>query len=80
MAGMLTVLQTLVHRGINAHHWMNAFLLACAEQGGHCPQDLTAFLPWAMSETRKHQLSQPLVAAPRRPVEPSSRAPPAQTS
>jgi transposase len=80
MAGMLTVLQTLVHWGINAHHWMNAFLLACAEQGGHCPQDLTAFLPWAMSETRKHQLSQPLAAAPRRPAEPSSRAPPAQTS
>jgi transposase len=66
MAGMLTVLQTLVHWGINAHHWMNAFLLACAEQGGRCPQDLTAFLPWAMGEARKRELSQPLAQSPRR--------------
>jgi transposase len=66
MAGMLTVLQTLVHWGINAHHWMNAFLLACAEQGGRCPQDLMAFLPWAMGEARKRELSQPLAQSPRR--------------
>lgn len=66
MAAMLTVLQTLVHWGINAHHWMNVFLLACAEQDGHCPQDLTAFLPWTMSEVRKRALSQPLAQAPSR--------------
>jgi transposase len=66
MAAMLTMLQTLVHWEINAHHWMNAFLLACAEQGGRCPQDLTAFLPWTMSETRKRALSQPLTQPPSR--------------
>lgn len=79
MAAMLTVLQTLVHWGINAHHWMNAFPLACAAQGGRCPQDLTPFLPWTMSEARKHQLNQPL-APPPHPGEPGSRAPPAQSS
>jgi len=75
MAGMLTVLQTLVHQGINAHHWMNAFLLACAEQGGRCPQDLTPFLPWIMSETRKRALGQPLAQPPRSPMA-SCRTPP----
>jgi transposase len=75
MAAMLTLLQTLVHWGINAHHWMHAFLFACAENGGRCPHDLTAFLPWTMSETRKQQLSQP-VATARCPADPGSRAPP----
>jgi len=75
MAGMLTVLQTLVHWEINAHHWMNAFLFACAEQGGRCPQDLTAFLPWAMGEARKRELSQPLAQPSRSPM-PSCRAQP----
>ena len=81
MAGMLTVLQTLVHRGINAHHWMNAFLFACAEQGGRCPQDLTPFLPWTMGEARKRELSQPLAQPPRSPMA-SCRAqpPPPDTS
>ncbi len=59
---------------------MNAFLLACAEEGGRCPQDLTAFLPWAMGEARKHQLGQPLAQPPKRPAESGSRAPPADTS
>jgi len=34
MAAMLTLLQTLVHWGINAHHWMTAFLCACAGSHG----------------------------------------------
>ena len=75
MAAMLTVLQTLVHWGINAHHWMSAFLSACAENGGQCPQDLTPFLPWTMSAARKQALSQPL-AQPSYLAEPGSRAPP----
>ena len=73
IAGMLTVLQTLVHWGINAHHWMNAFLLACAKHGGRCPQDLTPFLPWAMSEARKLQLAAPL---PQHPAQPKDSPPP----
>jgi hypothetical protein len=75
MAAMLTVLQTLVHWGINAHHWMSAFLSACAENGGQCPQDLTPFLPWTMSAARQQALSQPL-AQPSYLAEPGSRAPP----
>jgi hypothetical protein len=43
--------------GINVHHWLSACLLACAENGGHYPQDLTAFLPWTMSEEGKHKLN-----------------------
>lgn len=76
MAGMLTVLQTLIQWDINPHHWMNAFLLACAEQGGRCPQDLTPFLPWAMSDARKLELAAP------RPQHraPSHNDPPPDTS
>lgn len=75
MAAMLTLLQTLMHWGLNPHHWMSAFLLACAEHGGQCPQDLAPFLPWTMSEERKQALSQPS-AQPALPGEPGARAPP----
>jgi transposase len=75
MAAMLTVLQTLVHWGTNARHWMSAFLLAGAENGGRCPQDLSAFPPWSMSEMPKQALRQPL-AQPSGLEESSSRAPP----
>jgi transposase len=60
MAGMLTLLHTLGHWGINARHWLYAFLHACADNGGQCPSDLGPFLPWSMSEARKRQLTAPL--------------------
>ena len=59
-AVMFTVLQTVLLWGLNPRHWLQAFLQACADHGGHPPPDLSEFLPWTMSAERKHQLSQPL--------------------
>jgi transposase len=59
-AVMFSVFQTLLLWGMNPHHWLQAFLQACADQGGKPPSDLSGFLPWTMSAARKHQLSQPV--------------------
>ena len=61
-AVMFSVLQTVLLWGLNPHHWLQAFLQACADHGGHPPPDLSAFLPWQMSADRRHQLSQPVPA------------------
>ena len=60
MAGMLTLLQTILRWDINPHHWMTAYLTACAENGGQPPLDLSPFLPWQMDEERKQLLSRPI--------------------
>lgn len=59
-AAILTVLQTIRLWGLNPHHWLSQWLQACAEHGGQPPPDLTPFLPWAMTEARQRELSQPL--------------------
>jgi transposase len=59
-AMMFSVLQTLLVWGLNPRHWLSAFLDACAAHGGKIPPDLAAFLPWQMTDERKHQLAQPL--------------------
>ena len=61
-AGMFSVLQTVQLWGLNPHHWLQAFLQVCADNGGKPPSDLAGFLPWTMSADRKHQLSQPVPA------------------
>ena len=48
--------------GLNPRHWLNAFFHACVDHGGTTPPDLSAFLPWQMTDERKHQLAQPLPA------------------
>jgi transposase len=61
LAAMLfSILQTIALWGINPRHWLQAFLTACAENGGQPPTELTPFLPWAMDEARLIQLKQPL--------------------
>jgi transposase len=59
-AVMFSVFQTVLLWGLNPHHWLQAFLQACADQGGKPPSDLSGFLPWTMSADRKHELSQPV--------------------
>ncbi len=59
-AMMFTVLQTVLLWKLNTHNWLHSFLTACAENGGVPPSDLSPFLPWEMSEERKHELSLPL--------------------
>jgi transposase len=58
---MFSVLQTVVLWGLNPRHWLSAFFEACATNGGQTPTDLRAFLPWQMTEERRHQLAQPVL-------------------
>ncbi len=59
-ARMFSVLQTILLWGLNPHHWLTAFLQACAENGGKSPTDLSAFLPWQMAPERRAELAQPV--------------------
>jgi len=59
-AMMFSVLQTILLWGLNPHHWLSAFLQACADNGGQSPGDLGAFVPWQMSAERRDELSRPL--------------------
>lgn len=59
-AMMFSILQTLLLWGINPHHWLSAFLQACAESGSQSPADLSPFVPWQMSAERREALSRPL--------------------
>src|SRR6266852_8145779 len=56
---MFSMLQTLLLWGLNPHHWLSAFLQACAESGGQSPADLSPFVPWQMSAERRDMLSRP---------------------
>jgi hypothetical protein len=57
---MFSLLQTVVVWGLNPRHWLSAFFHACVDNGGKTPSDRSAFLPWQMTDERKHQLAQPL--------------------
>ncbi len=62
LAAMLfSILQTVILWGLNPRHWLHAYLAACAENGGLPPADLTPFLPWAMDEVRRQELTRPLI-------------------
>jgi len=58
-AMMLSVLQPMVLWGLNPHHWLRAFLQACAASGGQSPADLSPFVPWQRSAERRAMLSRP---------------------
>ena len=58
-AMLFAILQTLVLWGINPRHWLRGYLTACAQNGASAPQDIAAFLPWAMDERRRTTLSRP---------------------
>src|SRR5882672_3315288 len=59
-AWMFSVLQTVLLWGLNPHHWLSVFLQACADNGGTCPPDLRAFLPWQMTPERREELTRPV--------------------
>lgn len=59
-AMMFSVIQTVLLWGLNPHHWLHAFLQACAENGGQSPTDLRSFLPWQMTPARREELAQPV--------------------
>jgi len=59
-AMMFSVLQTVLLWDLNPHHWLTAFLQACADNGGKSPTDLRAFLPWQMTPERREELARPV--------------------
>jgi transposase len=59
-AMMFSVLQTVLLWDLKPHHWLTAFLQACADHGGQSPTDLSAFLPWQMTPERRAELARPV--------------------
>ena len=53
------VVATLATNGIDVRRWLQAWLRACACNGGQSPQDLSPWLPWSMSEERRRALIAP---------------------
>ena len=58
-AAMYSVFGTLALNGIDGLRWLEAWLEACAENGGQPPDDLTPWLPWTMSEERRREFMTP---------------------
>ncbi len=53
MAVMLSVVRTLEANDIAVVPWLEAWLSACAANGGHPPEDPGPWLPWTMDEARR---------------------------
>ena len=56
---MYSVIGTLTLHGIDVPRWLKAWLTACAKNGGWPPDDLPPWLPWAMGEERRRDLTAP---------------------
>ncbi len=56
---MYSVIGTLSLNGIDVLRWLQAWLSACAANGGQPPDDLSPWLPWTMSEERKRSFTAP---------------------
>ncbi|MEE9530821.1 MAG: IS66 family transposase [Syntrophobacteria bacterium] len=69
-AMMFSLFQTILLWKLNPHHWLHNYLMACAENGGSPPVDLTPFIPWQMSEKRKQQLAKPIAITTSSPQPP----------
>jgi transposase len=48
-----TILATLGQQGVCPRRYLQAYLEACARQGGRVPQNLEAFLPWKWSPEQR---------------------------
>jgi transposase len=51
-ATMYSLLMTVKLWKLNPRTWLSAWLQACADNGNQAPQDIDAFLPWAMDDAR----------------------------
>ena len=56
---MYSVVATLKTNGVDVRRWLEAWLRACAENGGRPPEDVSEWLPWSMSEERGRALTAP---------------------
>jgi transposase len=52
-AVVYSIFQTLLMNHIDPQKFLLAYFQACAENGGHAPDDVDAFLPWNLSEEQK---------------------------
>ena len=58
LAAMLfSLFATLSMAKLNVRSWLTWFLESCAENGGRVPADIDPFLPWTMSEEKRHALA-----------------------
>ena len=58
-AMMFSIFQTMLLWNLNPRTWLHLYFGACTKNKGKAPEDLSEFLPWTMSETRKQELSKP---------------------
>ena len=56
---MYSVVGTLNLNRIDVRRWLEAWLAACAENGGRAPADLSPWLPWSMDDARRRELAAP---------------------
>ena len=56
---MYSVVGTLNLNGIDVLRWLDAWLAACAGNGGRPPDDTAPWLPWSMDDARRRELAAP---------------------
>ena len=56
---MYSTVATLTLNGIDVLRWLEAWLGACAHNGGRPPEDLAPWLPWSMEPARRLELAAP---------------------
>ncbi len=56
---MYSVVGTLNLNGIDVRRWLEAWLAACAHNGGRPPHDTAPWLPWSMDDARRRELAAP---------------------
>ena len=56
---MHSVVGTLALNRIDVPRWLEAWLAACAGNGGEPPDDLAPWLPWSMDGARRRELAAP---------------------
>ena len=56
---MYSVIGTLNLNRVDVRRWLDAWLAACAHNGGRPPDDLAPWLPWSMDDARRRELAAP---------------------
>ena len=56
---MYSVVGTLTLNRIDVLRWLEAWLAACANNGGRPPHDTAPWLPWSMDDARRRELAAP---------------------
>src|SRR4051794_36189271 len=63
-ATLFSLFATLSLAKLNIRTWLTWYLNCCAENGGHAPSDIAAFLPWEMSVDKRRELTNDPDASP----------------